>query len=69
MALPKLKIDTTEARLAELSLPTGGTWASAARQDALARVKSMGLPTRRDEYWKYTRPDDLTAAVAPEAKL
>lgn len=32
-----------------------------ARVAALARVQSMGLPTRRDEYWKYTRPDALTA--------
>jgi Fe-S cluster assembly protein SufD len=29
----------------------------------------MGLPSRRDEYWKYTRPDTLTQADAPEAAL
>lgn len=32
-----------------------------ARKAALARVLSAGLPTRRDEYWKYTRPDALIA--------
>jgi len=32
-------------------------------------VRSMGLPSRRDEYWKYTRPDTLTQADAPEAAL
>ncbi|MEM9578355.1 MAG: Fe-S cluster assembly protein SufD [Pseudomonadota bacterium] len=58
---------TTEARLASLTRPTGG-WAEAARSDALSRVKAMGLPHRRDEYWKYTRPDTLTQAdVIPAA--
>jgi Fe-S cluster assembly protein SufD len=27
----------------------------------------MGLPTRRDEYWRYTDPSDLTAPDAPPA--
>ncbi|MGC1486344.1 MAG: SufD family Fe-S cluster assembly protein, partial [Albidovulum sp.] len=29
----------------------------------------MGLPGKRDEYWSYTDPTDLTAEVAPEAAL
>jgi Fe-S cluster assembly protein SufD len=29
----------------------------------------MGLPVRRDEYWRYTRPDTLTQADAPAAAL
>ncbi len=29
----------------------------------------MGLPTKRDEYWKYTDPASLTALDAPEAAL
>ena len=66
MALPQLKHDATEARLSALSLPEGG-WSSAARADAVARVRAMGLPSRRDEYWKYTRPDTLVDAVAPKA--
>ncbi|MDJ0859860.1 MAG: Fe-S cluster assembly protein SufD, partial [Dinoroseobacter sp.] len=57
-----------EARLSALSLPEGG-WSSAARADALARVRAMGLPSRRDEYWKYTRPDTLVEAGAPAAAL
>ena len=68
MALPQAKLDATEERLAALSLPLG-SWPSAARQDALARVRSMGLPGRRDEYWKYTRPDSLISASAPVASL
>ena len=69
MALAKLKQDVTEARLATVSLPEGAAWMNAARQDALARVQAMGLPTKRDEYWKYTDPSSLTAAEAPKAAV
>ena len=57
-----------DERLAGLTLPTGG-WSMAARKDALARVQAAGLPGRRDEYWKFTRPDKLTQAVAVPAAL
>lgn len=60
MALPQIKQDATEARLATLELPKGG-WAEALRADALSRLRAMGLPTARDEYWKYTRPETLTS--------
>jgi len=66
MALPQIKQDATDARLAALDLPKGG-WSDPARQDALARVKAMGLPNARDEYWKYTKPDTLVQPDAPEA--
>ncbi len=69
MALAKLKTDTTQARLAGLVLPKGAGWATAARADALARVQQMGLPTKRDEYWRYTDPASLTVAAAPEAAV
>ena len=69
MALPKAKADATEARLAGVSLPGGSAWATAAREAALGRVRTMGLPSRRDEYWKFTRPDSLTAPDAPEAAV
>ena len=68
MAEAAEKLSTTDARLAGLSLPTGG-WSEAARKDALARVQAMGLPERRDEYWKYTRPDTLTQPDAVPAAL
>ena len=39
-----------------------------ARKLAAKRLQVMGLPQRRDEYWKYTRPDLLIAEkVAPVA--
>ncbi|SNR96730.1 Fe-S cluster assembly protein SufD [Antarctobacter heliothermus] len=68
MALPQAKLDATEARLSALALPEGG-WSDPARQDALARLRAMGLPTARDEYWKYTRPDTLVTADAPAAAV
>jgi Fe-S cluster assembly protein SufD len=68
MALPQIKQDATDARLAAMDLPKGG-WSQAAREDAVSRVRSMGLPSGRDEYWKYTRPDTLVQPVAPAAAL
>ena len=68
MALPQIKQDATDARLAALDMPQGG-WAQPAREDALARVQAMGLPNARDEYWKYTRPDTLVQPDAPKAAL
>ncbi len=69
MALPQAKLDATEARLAPLSMPDGSVWATKAREDALARLNTMGLPGPRDEYWRFTRPDTLNAPDAPEAAL
>lgn len=68
MAVANLKQTATEARLAALTLPAGG-WSEPARQDALTRLQLMGLPHRRDEYWKYTRPDTLLDAAAPTAAV
>ncbi|WP_109464506.1 SufB/SufD family protein [Albibacillus kandeliae] len=68
MALAERRISATEARIAGLELPRGG-WTEAARQDALARLRAMGLPERRDEYWRFTRPDTLSQAETPRAAL
>ncbi|MEM6887702.1 MAG: Fe-S cluster assembly protein SufD [Pseudomonadota bacterium] len=62
------QVSATEARLAALEMPMGG-WSERARREALARVMQFGLPTRRDEYWKYTRPDTLVAPQAANAAL
>ncbi len=68
MALPEVKQSATEDRLASLSLPTAGCTRNA-REAAIARLREMGLPGRRDEYWKYTRPDTLVSPEAPRAAL
>jgi Fe-S cluster assembly protein SufD len=69
MALPKLKADATSARLDALTLPKGAAWAVEARKAALERVTAMGLPSRRDEYWRYTDPSALVSVEAPSAAL
>ena len=61
MALPKAKEDALAARLAALPALSGKGWLAAARGDALARLAAMGLPARRDEYWRYTDPASLNA--------
>ena len=69
MALPQAKTDATEARLVHLQMPEGAGWASDARADALSRLRAMGLPGARDEYWRFTRPDALNAPIAPDAAV
>lgn len=66
MALPQAKQDALAARIAGLELPKGG-WLGAARAEALARLTAMGLPGKRDEYWRYTDPTALISAEAPVA--
>ncbi|MBD1205841.1 MAG: Fe-S cluster assembly protein SufD [Rhodobacteraceae bacterium] len=68
MALPQAKQDQLAARIAGLSFAREG-WLGAARGEALARLSAMGLPARRDEYWRYTDPTSLTAVEAPAAKV
>lgn len=68
MALAAAKQDALAARLGGLARHTGG-WLGAAQADALARLTAMGLPTKRDEYWRYSDPSSLTAAVATPAAV
>ena len=56
-------------RIDTLTVPEGAQWATEARRGALARLRDMGLPTRRDEYWRFTRPDDFAAAAPPPAPV
>lgn len=60
--------DALTLRIAGLTVAKTG-WLGAARSDALARLRAQGLPTRRDEYWRYTDPASLTAADAPPAAV
>jgi len=66
MAAPAEKTDLAEALINTHTVNAEG-WSKTAREDALARLRAMGLPDRRDEYWKFTRPDTLTQAQAPSA--
>ncbi|KQI69775.1 Fe-S cluster assembly protein SufD [Loktanella sp. 3ANDIMAR09] len=69
MALPQFKQDATDARLDAVTVPEGAAWLTQARKDAMTRTATMGLPHRRDEYWKYTDPATLVAVDAPAAEV
>lgn len=60
---------STAERLAALPpLPESG-FTAAARREALARFAAMGLPVRRDEYWRFTDPAELNRPEAAEAPV
>jgi Fe-S cluster assembly protein SufD len=69
MALPQVRADSTAARIAGLRLPEGAAWATEVRRAALGRLTAMGLPQRRDEYWRYTDPAGLLSPVPAPAAL
>ncbi|MCW1919457.1 SufD family Fe-S cluster assembly protein [Rhodobacter sp. KR11] len=66
MGLIAPKAEALAARLGALTAPKG---LDAARARALDRVQAMGLPHRRDEYWRYTDPASLVAPTAIRAEV
>lgn len=65
-----VRAQATADRLAGLELPQAGApWLRRARAAALARVRDLGLPARRDEYWRYTDPTGLTDAAPAAAPV
>ena len=68
MALAQAKSEALAARTDGLSVGGSG-WLGAARRDAQARLSAMGLPSKRDEYWRYTDPASLTQATPVPAAL
>lgn len=67
MGLAQAKLDALAQRIAGLSFDGTG-WLGAARSDALSRLSAMGLPAKRDEYWRYTDPASLLWAAPDPAK-
>jgi Fe-S cluster assembly protein SufD len=68
MALAQGKRDALDARIAGLSFGAQG-WLGELRAEALARLSAMGMPGKRDEYWRYTDPSSLTSAEPLPAAL
>jgi Fe-S cluster assembly protein SufD len=66
MGLMQVKQDQLAARLAGLTVPKG---LDGARVMAQARLQSMGLPGKRDEYWRYTDPTTLIQTDTPNAAV
>lgn len=68
-ALAQARAEALASRLAGIARPTGSGWLAAARAAAFDRLAAMGLPTRRDEYWRYTDPASLNRPDAIPAAL
>lgn len=68
MAAPQPASGLLADRTAGLSEVSGG-WLGVARAQARARLDRMGLPQKRDEYWRYTDPSSLTSAEPTPAAL
>lgn len=64
MTMMRVKQEQVGLRLAGMVLPVG---LDAVRAQALARLQAMGMPGKRDEYWRYTDPASLVAVQAPAA--
>ncbi|MFQ5622742.1 MAG: SufD family Fe-S cluster assembly protein [Paracoccaceae bacterium] len=68
MAIPKGKPDGTEALLAAYpAAPPAAGWMNTARASALEFFRRTGVPSRRDEYWKFSDPARLTQVPAVPA--
>lgn len=67
MLAERKKTETNE-RIAALTMPAGEGWLADARRDALGRLEAVGLPARRDEYWRYTNPAPFVQADPALAK-
>ena len=67
--LVQQKRDAAAAWLDAHALPEGGVWATKARKAAEARLREMGMPSKRDEYWRYSDPRRLTDAAAQSASV
>jgi Fe-S cluster assembly protein SufD len=68
MAAAQARADVLAARIAGLAFDRGG-WSGPAREAALARLSAMGLPGKRDEYWRYTDPASLVTPVPTPAAV
>jgi len=70
MSVSDVKRDAALARLAAARAPSkAGGWLDAARGEAATRLQDLGLPGRRDEYWRWTDPGTLNAPEPQPAAL
>jgi len=69
MALASAREGALDERLLPLTMPEATGWLGQARREAMVRLRAMGLPSKRDEYWRYTDPTSLNAPAAPAAAV
>ena len=63
------RLTATAERLDRLALPESGGWLGRAREAAIDRLRGLGLPERRDEYWRFTNPAPFLAEETPQAEV
>jgi Fe-S cluster assembly protein SufD len=63
------KESAVAARLQPVAVPEAGGWLGQARHEAMARLQTMGLPAKRDEYWRYTDPASLNTPTPVAAAV
>jgi len=68
MARPKADPAALAALMQALPAPAQGGWLAVAQAAGAARLGAMGLPQRRDEYWRYTDPAGFNAPLPDPAQ-
>ena len=60
MVSAKQKTDTVDDFLRNYDTPRGMGWGKQAQAAAEARFRSLGLPARKDEYWRFAGPNGFS---------
>ena len=68
MAIKQQKFDPVGNATFQVANKNRG-WSQKARESALKRLSKMGLPSHRDEYWKYTNPAELLTEKLPVSSV
>jgi len=68
MAIKQQKFDPVDNATFQVANKNRG-WSQKARESALKRLSKMGLPSHRDEYWKYTNPAELLTEKLPVSSV
>ncbi|WP_417586370.1 SufB/SufD family protein [Pararhodobacter oceanensis] len=63
------RLKDTEAHLSSVTLPESSAWLMRAREAAMERLKGMGMPEKRDEYWRYTDPARFVSSAPTPAEV
>ena len=63
------RLEAAAEQLASVELPASAGWLKRARTAAMDRLRDMGLPGKRDEYWRYTDPSRFIVNPAQPAAV
>lgn len=69
MAIIHPKLSGAANLVANYPMPSGAKWANDIRINAITVFNIQGAPHKRDEYWRYTDPSELTVVPTKPAAL